>query len=41
MSICSIKLIEKIDSIMEENGNGMFVYNNRKVDCWAPSAAWI
>jgi len=39
MSVYSIKLIEKIDSIAEENRNGVFIYNNRRVNCRAPSAA--
>ena len=39
MSVCSIKLIEKIDSIIEENRNSVFVYNNGRVDCQAPSTA--
>jgi hypothetical protein len=39
MSVCSIKLIEKIDSIAEDNGNGVFVRDNRIVNCRAPSAA--
>jgi len=32
MFICSIKLIEKIDSIVEDNRNGVFIYNNGRVN---------
>ena len=39
MSVCSTKLTEKIDGTTEENGNGVFVRDNGRVDCRAPSAA--
>ena len=39
MSIYSTKLIEKIDGIVEDNGNGVFVHDNGMVDCRAPSTA--
>jgi hypothetical protein len=39
MSICSTKLIEKIDGIAEDNRNGVFIRDNGKVSCRAPSAA--
>jgi len=39
MSIYSTKLIEKIDGIAEDNGNGIFVRDNGIVNCRTPSAA--
>jgi len=39
MSVYSIKLIKKINGITEENGNGVFVRNNGRVNYRAPSAA--
>ena len=33
MSVYSIKLIEKIDSIAEDNGNGVFVRDSGIVGC--------
>jgi hypothetical protein len=39
MSVYSIKLIEKIDSIVEDNGNSVFIRDNGRVNCRAPSAA--
>ena len=39
MSVYSIKLIEKIDGIAEDNRNGVFVYDSGMVSCRAPSAA--
>jgi len=39
MSIYSTKLIEKIDGTAEDNGNGVFVRNNGRVNYRAPSAA--
>ena len=34
-----MKLTEKIDGTAEDNGNGVFVRNNRRVNCRAPSTA--
>jgi len=39
MSVCSTKLIEKIDGIVEDNGNSVFISDNGRVACQAPSAA--